>query len=131
MQILLAAGADVRAKDKGGLIPLHNACSYGHLEVCEMLILAGGNSADSSSQVHAADLWHYTPLHEAASKARAEVCSLLLAHGADPYQPNIHGKTALDLAPTRELKQRIVYERRGELMTLGACLCGRQSCFAF
>lgn len=114
VQILLATGADVRSKDKGGLIPLHNACSYGHLEVCEMLISAGGSSADSPSQVHAADLWHYTPLHEAASKARAEVCSLLLAHGADPYQPNIHGKTALDLAPTGELKQRIVYERRGE-----------------
>ena len=60
------------------------------------------------------DHWHYTPLHEAASKARADVCSLLLVHGADPYQPNIHGKTALDLAPTRELKQRIVYERRGK-----------------
>lgn len=120
MQILLTAGADVRAKDKGGLIPLHNACSYGHLEVCEMLIAAAnatslsGSSTEAQQQVHAADLWHYTPLHEAASKARAEVCSLLLAHGADPYQPNIHGKTALDLAPSRELKQRIVYERRGE-----------------
>lgn len=121
MQILLAAGADVRAKDKGGLIPLHNACSYGHLEVCEMLIAAAATvlgstestAAVAQQQVHATDLWHYTPLHEAASKARAEVCSLLLAHGADPYQPNIHGKTALDLAPSRELKQRIVYERRG------------------
>lgn len=88
-----------------------------------MLISAGGGGGGSTAvsgdsliqQVHAADLWHYTPLHEAASKARAEVCSLLLAHGADPYQPNIHGKTALDLAPSRELKQRIVYERRGEL----------------
>ncbi|VDK22061.1 unnamed protein product, partial [Taenia asiatica] len=129
VQILLAAGADVRAKDKGGLIPLHNACSYGHLEVCEMLISAGGGSGGGSTaiagdsltqQVHATDLWHYTPLHEAASKARAEVCSLLLAHGADPYQPNIHGKTALDLAPSRELKQRIVYERRGHLL-LEAC----------
>ncbi|EUB59223.1 Tankyrase-1 [Echinococcus granulosus] len=126
VQILLATGADVRAKDKGGLIPLHNACSYGHLEVCEMLLSAGGGgcaggSVDSlAQQVHAADLWHYTPLHEAASKARAEVCSLLLAHGADPYQPNIHGKTALDLAPSRELKQRIVYERRGHLL-LEAC----------
>ncbi|VDN37507.1 unnamed protein product, partial [Dibothriocephalus latus] len=76
VQILLAAGADVRAKDKGGLIPLHNACSYGHLEVCEMLIAAGAGP----EQVHSADLWQYTPLHEAASKARAEVCSLLLAH---------------------------------------------------
>uniref|UniRef100_A0A5K3ET97 Poly [ADP-ribose] polymerase n=2 Tax=Mesocestoides corti TaxID=53468 RepID=A0A5K3ET97_MESCO len=116
VQILLAAGADVRAKDKGGLIPLHNACSYGHLEVCEMLIAAGA----AAEQVHAADLWQYTPLHEAASKSRAEVCSLLLAHGADPHQANIYGKTAVDLAPTADLKERITYEHRGHLL-LDSC----------
>ncbi len=114
MQLLLTAGADVRAKDKGGLIPLHNACSYGHFEVCEMLIGAAAASATGPEQVHAADLWHYTPLHEAASKARAEVCSLLLAHGADPHQATIHGKTALDLAPSPDLRERILYEHRGE-----------------
>ena len=31
--MLLKHGADVHAKDKGGLVPLHNACSYGHYEV--------------------------------------------------------------------------------------------------
>ncbi|VDD80994.1 unnamed protein product [Mesocestoides corti] len=101
--------------DKGGLIPLHNACSYGHLEVCEMLIAAGA----AAEQVHAADLWQYTPLHEAASKSRAEVCSLLLAHGADPHQANIYGKTAVDLAPTADLKERITYEHRGQSVRWG------------
>ncbi len=33
VQLLLQHGADVHAKDKGGLVPLHNACSYGHFEV--------------------------------------------------------------------------------------------------
>ena len=33
VEILLQHGADVHAKDKGGLVPLHNACSYGHYEV--------------------------------------------------------------------------------------------------
>ena len=33
MSLLLQQGADVHAKDKGGLVPLHNACSYGHFEV--------------------------------------------------------------------------------------------------
>ena len=36
VQLLLTHGADVHAKDKGGLVPLHNACSYGHFEVMTM-----------------------------------------------------------------------------------------------
>ncbi|KER23057.1 hypothetical protein T265_08999 [Opisthorchis viverrini] len=110
VKILLANGADVVAKDKGGLIPLHNACSYGHLDVCELLLSAGA----VQTQVHAADLWQYTPLHEAASKSRAEVCSLLLAYGADPLKINCHGKSALDLAPTPELRHRLLLEFQGK-----------------
>ncbi|CAH8451148.1 unnamed protein product [Schistosoma haematobium] len=116
VKILLKNGADVIAKDKGGLIPLHNACSYGHLDVCELLISAGYGSA----QVHAADLWQYTPLHEAASKSRAEVCFLLLAYGANPTQPNCHGKSALDLVPNNDLRQRLLFEYRGYVF-LEAC----------
>jgi hypothetical protein len=33
VEILLNAGANVHARDDGGLIPLHNACSFGHAEV--------------------------------------------------------------------------------------------------
>ena len=33
VDILLMAGANVHARDDGGLIPLHNACSFGHAEV--------------------------------------------------------------------------------------------------
>lgn len=32
---LLQTGANVHARDDGGLIPLHNACSFGHSEVRE------------------------------------------------------------------------------------------------
>lgn len=53
------------------------------------------------------DLWQFTPLHEAASKSRLEVCSLLLSHGADPTILNCHSKSAIDLAPTRELQERL------------------------
>ena len=89
-------------------VPLHNSCSYGHLEVSELLIKAG-------AEVNAADLWQYTPLHEAAAKSRLEVCSLLLAHGADPTLVNCHGKSVLDCAPTRELAERLAREHRGHL----------------
>lgn len=46
-----------------GLVPLHNACSYGHFEVTELLIQHGAN-------VNACDLWQFTPLHEACCKGR-------------------------------------------------------------
>lgn len=39
----ISAGADVHAKDKGGLVPLHNSSSYGHQEVSQLLIKAGAN----------------------------------------------------------------------------------------
>ncbi|KAK2142806.1 hypothetical protein LSH36_912g01016 [Paralvinella palmiformis] len=83
-----------------GLVPLHNACSYGHFEVTELLLKHGAS-------VNAMDLWQFTPLHEAASKNRVEVCSLLLAHGADPTLVNCHSKSALDVAPSRELQERM------------------------
>ena len=39
MTLLLQQGADVHAKDKGGLVPLHNACSYGHYEVNSCFVI--------------------------------------------------------------------------------------------
>lgn len=59
------------------------------------------------------DLWQFTPLHEAASKNRVEVCSLLLSHGADPTLVNCHGKSAVDMAPTPELKERLTCRYHG------------------
>ena len=49
------------ARDDGGLIPLHNACSFGHAEVVALLLGAGADP-------NAKDSWSYTPLHEAAVK---------------------------------------------------------------
>lgn len=54
-----------------GLVPLHNACSYGHFEVTDMLIKHGAN-------VNVFDLWKFTPLHEAAAKGKYEIVRLLL-----------------------------------------------------
>lgn len=57
-----------------GLVPLHNACSYGHYEVTELLL-------DHGACVNVADLWKFTPLHEAAAKGKYEICKLLLKVG--------------------------------------------------
>ncbi|KAM9446412.1 tankyrase, TRF1-interacting ankyrin-related ADP-ribose polymerase b [Clarias gariepinus] len=113
VQLLLQYGADVHAKDKGGLVPLHNACSYGHYEVTELLLKHG-------ACVNAMDLWQFTPLHEAASKNRAEVCSLLLSHGADPTVLNCHCKSAIELAHTPELRDRLAYEFKGHSLLQAA-----------
>ncbi|KAK2876855.1 hypothetical protein Q8A67_020951 [Cirrhinus molitorella] len=113
VQLLLQHGADVHAKDKGDLVPLHNACSYGHYEVAELLVKHG-------ACVNAMDLWQFTPLHEAASKNRVEVCSLLLSYGADPTFLNCHNKSAIDLAPTSLLKERLEYEFRGHALLQAA-----------
>ena len=79
------------ARDDGGLIPLHNACSFGHAEVVALLLGAGADP-------NAKDSWSYTPLHEAAVKGKIDVCIMLLQHGADPSIRNSEGKTATDVA---------------------------------
>ena len=57
-----------------GLVPLHNACSYGHYEVAEQLV-------KHMTNVNVVDLWKFTPLHEAAAKGKYEICRLLLKVG--------------------------------------------------
>ena len=74
---LLMMGGNVHARDDGGLIPLHNACSFGHAEVVSLLLSAGADP-------NARDSWSCTPLHEAAVKGKVDVCIMLLQHGADP-----------------------------------------------
>ena len=51
----------------GGLIPLHNACSFGHTEVVSILVKHG-------TDPNARDNWNFTPLHEAAIKGKVDVC---------------------------------------------------------
>lgn len=67
MEHLLQNGANVHSRDDGGLIPLHNACSFGHAEVVVILLRSGGDA-------NARDNWNYTPLHEAAIKGKIDVC---------------------------------------------------------
>ena len=58
VEFLLTNGANVQARDDGGLHPLHNACSFGHADVVRLLLEAGANP-------NTRDNWNYTPLHEA------------------------------------------------------------------
>ncbi|VDK73322.1 unnamed protein product [Litomosoides sigmodontis] len=124
LKYLLEKGADVEAKDTGWLVPLHNACAYGHLVVAELLVkmkvgfllsvfvfyklviayrilstytLYINFDVKHGANLNASDKWGYTPLHEAALKGKFDVCKLLLLSGADPKHKGSDGKTPLDV----------------------------------
>ena len=71
----LASGADVNAKTKSGLTPLHHAAFYGHMEIAELLI-------EKSADVKAKDMNGKTPLDEAIKRKHTETVDLLRKHGA-------------------------------------------------
>jgi ankyrin repeat protein len=87
----LAAGADVNAKDDGGVTTLQYAASRGHKELAELLIAEGAD-------INAKDEDGHTPLHQAALDGQKEVAELLIAKGADVNAKDESGETPLDRA---------------------------------
>ena len=83
------------------VLALHNASSFGHVDVATLLITY-------HSDINARDNWSYTPLHEAASKGRTQLCTLLLAHGANPHLRNQDNQTPLDLTTADDVKSLLL-----------------------
>jgi ankyrin repeat protein len=81
VEMLLASGASVDAKDSAGCTPLHLAAKYGHTEIVDMLLAAG---ADARARQHDG----LTALHYAATHYRDQIAAVvfqaLLAVGVDP-----------------------------------------------
>jgi len=87
-ELLIAKGANVKAKNNNGFTALHLAASEGHKEVVELLI---ANGAD----VNARD-GDWTPLHGAADGGTSpETVELLIAKGADVNAKAMGGETPL------------------------------------
>ena len=88
VQALIAAGADILAKDASGATPLHYAAKFGHTETVQALIAAGAD-------IDAKDNNGETPLLYATHLlVRTDAIYALIAAGADV---NVKGKDGYTL----------------------------------
>lgn len=86
--MLLEKGADVEAKDSGGVTPLMLAAHYGRGQLASLLIQKG-------ALVDPKDEYANTPLHSAAESGHMNLVELLIAKGADVNrQDERHGTAA-------------------------------------
>jgi ankyrin repeat protein len=85
---LIAAGADVKARDSGGRTALLLATHGNHVDVARLLIAAGAD-------VNAKDGIEDSPFLYAGAEGRLEILRLTLAAGADLKSTNRYGGTAL------------------------------------
>ena len=92
-RMLLAAGADPRARDHNDWTPLMVAVSGNQLGIVGLLLEVG---KIRPQHVRARRGW--TPLHIAAEQGSIEMIRLLLQHGADPSAANGEGWTPLHAA---------------------------------
>ncbi len=95
VRALIAAGAQLEARNADGNNALWLACVGNHLEVMDTLIEAGidiDNRNDNGA----------TALMYAASTGKASIVERLLLAGADITQETLDGFTALDMAATIE-----------------------------
>ena len=95
LRLLLDAGAQLEAKTSGAenkeSTPLILSAQEGHVEVCELLLLAGASVA-------AQDAWEQTPLHMASQHGHVAVIDRLLTAGAELEARDEKQRTTLIMA---------------------------------
>jgi ankyrin repeat protein len=97
VQLLLAKGADVKAKNRVGWTALHAAAVAGDRAIAEDLLAHGADVNASET------LQGRTPLLWAAAGGRTDLVKLLLDHGADvKVRESFTGTTALICAAASE-----------------------------
>ena len=100
-RVLIARGADIRARNRRGAEPLHAAVignptspTWNPDDQCDVINFLVESGADPN----AAAIGGVTPLHRAVRNRCSAAVGTLLRVGADPGLPNESGSTAGDLA---------------------------------
>jgi len=127
VELLLARGADVNARENSGWTPLLWAANKGHVKLAEMLLARGADVnarandgttplqtaacydhrdlaqllLASKANVNAKDANGNTPLHTSAYRGYKDVAELLLDNGADVDAVTNNGTTPLHWAVIR------------------------------
>jgi ankyrin repeat protein len=93
VELLVAKGADVNAKDSNESTPIIWALMGGTTSNLEILAFLVKKGAD----VNSADVRLNTPLHRASSNENPKAIRFLLEHGAKATNQNLNGKVPADL----------------------------------
>jgi ankyrin repeat protein len=88
VELLIATGANVDAKDVADNTPMHCAASGGHRDVVELLFVKGAN-------INAMQAQGWTPLHEAVRWGHKNVTELLINKEANVNVKDRDGRTPL------------------------------------
>jgi len=108
-QALIAAGANVDARNEPDLTPLHYAAMTDNVTVAQILASNGG-------QVNAKSFLGYTPLHYAAMTGSPEMVQFLIEQNANIDAQTNAGETPLQLATAKGRNQsaQILRGRMGQ-----------------
>jgi predicted Fe-Mo cluster-binding NifX family protein len=101
VELLLAKGADIHAKDENGDSALHVAIAAGHIKVIKLLLTYGADLNEEDKE-------DSSPLHIAASTGQLKAAKLLIKKGANIDAQNKDGITPLHIAASNA-HQNIVH----------------------
>ena len=93
--LLMMYGADVHRKSKGNKSYLHIAASYGHMNLCKILLesyILDVTSTDNSG---------WSVIHGAAESGNTELFQYFIENGSDVYSITNFGKSCLHIATSK------------------------------